>query len=145
MAHASLRGPGPARPLAGTKAIRRAHFRLGHRAPGRGRRRARTVSGCVNSAFLNISLAPASWSPVPRSSGLANRFRCHRPLRKGTVPTPSVEFTVPPRSFHGAAKAGALVATSSYPWCLQRADTAQSLYFSTRVLAIHNPARCRCW
>ena len=47
--------PGPARPLAGTKAIRRAHFRLGHRAPGRGRRRARTVSGCVNSAFLNIS------------------------------------------------------------------------------------------
>ena len=50
-----LRGPAPARPLAGTKAIRRAHFRLGHRAPGRGVRRARTVSGCVNSAFLNIS------------------------------------------------------------------------------------------
>ena len=24
-------------------------------------------------------------------------------------------------------------------------ETAQSLYFSTRVLAIHNPARCRCW
>ena len=55
-AHAPpLRGPGPARPLSGTKAIRRAHFRLGHRAPGRGGRRARTVSGCVNSAFLNIS------------------------------------------------------------------------------------------
>ena len=31
------------------------------------------------------------------------------------------------------------------PWCLQRADTAQSLNFSTRVLAIHNPARRRCW
>ena len=46
----------PARPLPGTKAIRRAHFRLGHRAPGRGGRRARTVSGCVNSAFLNISI-----------------------------------------------------------------------------------------
>ena len=41
--------------LPGTKAIRRAHFRLGHRAPGRGGRQARTVSGCVNSAFLNIS------------------------------------------------------------------------------------------
>src|SRR5271166_2071691 len=50
-----LRGPGPARPLAGTKAIRRTHFRLGHRAPGRGGRRAQIVSGCVNSAFLNIS------------------------------------------------------------------------------------------
>ena len=55
-AHAPpLRGPGPARPLPGTEAIRRAHFRLGHRAPGRGGRRARPVSGCVNSAFLNIS------------------------------------------------------------------------------------------
>src|SRR5208337_237475 len=43
------------RPLPGTEAIRRAHFRLGHRAPGRGGRRARPVSGCVNSAFLNIS------------------------------------------------------------------------------------------
>ena len=48
--------PGPARPLPGTKAICRANLRLGHRAPGRGRRRARTVSGCVNSAFLNISI-----------------------------------------------------------------------------------------
>ena len=51
-----LRGPGPARPLAGTKAIRRAHFRLGHRAPGRGGRQARTVSGCLNSAFLGLFL-----------------------------------------------------------------------------------------
>src|SRR5208337_1703495 len=40
---------GPARPLPGTEAIRRANFRLGHAG-----RRARTVSGCVNSAFLNI-------------------------------------------------------------------------------------------
>ncbi len=31
------------------------NYRLGHRAPGRGGRQARTVSGCVNSAFLNIS------------------------------------------------------------------------------------------
>ena len=46
---------GPARPLPGTKAIRRANFRLGHRAPGRGGRRAWTISGCLNSAFLNIS------------------------------------------------------------------------------------------
>ena len=45
---------GPARPLPGTKAIRRAHFRLGHRAPGRGGRQARTVSGCLNSAFLGL-------------------------------------------------------------------------------------------
>src|SRR5208337_2798763 len=37
--------------LPGTKAIRRAHFRLGHQAPGRGGRQARTVSGCLNSAF----------------------------------------------------------------------------------------------
>ena len=27
------------------------------------------------------------------------------------------------------------------PWCLQRSETAQSLSFSTRVLAIHSPAR----
>ena len=32
-----------------------AHFRLGHRAPGRGGRQAQTVSGCLNSAFLDIS------------------------------------------------------------------------------------------
>ncbi len=41
-----LRGPGPARHLPGTKAIRRAHLRLGHAG-----RQARIVSGCVNSAF----------------------------------------------------------------------------------------------
>src|SRR5271166_4741040 len=41
-----LRGPGPARPLPGTEAIRRAHFRLGHAG-----RQARTVSVCLNSAF----------------------------------------------------------------------------------------------
>jgi hypothetical protein len=51
-----LRGPGPFRPLPGTKELRPANFRLGHRAPGRGGRRARTVSGCVNSAFLAISI-----------------------------------------------------------------------------------------
>src|SRR5208337_3565951 len=33
----------------------RAQLRLDHRAPGRVGWRARTVSGCVNSAFLNIS------------------------------------------------------------------------------------------
>jgi hypothetical protein len=49
-----LRGPGPARPRPRTKAIRRANFRRGHRAPGRGGRRARTVSGCLNSAFLGL-------------------------------------------------------------------------------------------
>ncbi len=37
-----------------------------------------------------------------------------------------------------------LVATNSFPG-FYSAETAQSLYFSTRVLAIHNPARCRCW
>ena len=50
-----LRGPARLDPSLEPKAIRRAHFRLGHRAPGKGGRRARTVSGCVNSAFLNIS------------------------------------------------------------------------------------------
>ncbi len=52
-----LRGPGPARhdPTLEPKAIRRAHLRLDHRAPSRGGWRARIVSGCVNSAFLNIS------------------------------------------------------------------------------------------
>src|SRR5271166_6866729 len=40
---------GPARPLPGTKAIRRAHFRLGHAW-----RQAWTVSGCLNSAFLGL-------------------------------------------------------------------------------------------
>ncbi len=42
---------GPARldPSLGTKAIRRAHFRLGHAW-----RQARTVSGCLNSAFLGL-------------------------------------------------------------------------------------------
>ena len=43
-----------------------------------------------------------------------------------------------------AAKASTPGGDQLIPWCLQRADTAQSLYFSTRVLAIHNPARCRC-
>ena len=44
-----------------------------------------------------------------------------------------------------AAKASTPCGDQLILWCLQRADTAQSLYFSTRVLAIHNPARCRCW
>ena len=44
-----------------------------------------------------------------------------------------------------AAKASTPWGDQLIPWSLQRADIAQSLYFSTRVLAIHNPARCRCW
>ena len=43
-----------------------------------------------------------------------------------------------------AAKASTPDGDQLIPWCLQRPDTAQSLNFSTRVLAIHNPARCRC-
>ena len=49
------------------------------------------------------------------------------------------------RAASSAAKASTPCGDQLIPWCLQRADTAQSLYFSTRVLAIHNPARCRCW
>src|SRR5208337_323200 len=49
------------------------------------------------------------------------------------------------RAASSAAKANTPCGDQLIPWCLQRADTAQSLYFSTRVLAIHNPARCRCW
>ena len=49
------------------------------------------------------------------------------------------------RAPSSAAKASTPGGDQLIPWCLQRADTAQSLYFSTRVLAIPNPARCRCW
>jgi hypothetical protein len=48
------------------------------------------------------------------------------------------------RAASRAAKASTPWGDQLIPWCLQRADTAQSLSFSTRVLAIHNPARCRC-
>jgi hypothetical protein len=41
------------------------------------------------------------------------------------------------RAASSAAKASTPCGDQLIPWCLQRADTAQSLYFSTRVLAIH--------
>src|SRR5208337_1036083 len=50
-----LRGPGPARPLLGPRRSAVLISGLATGPPGRGGRRARTVSGCVNSAFLNIS------------------------------------------------------------------------------------------
>ena len=68
------------------------------------------------------TLAPAAHDPDANSSS--------SPLR---------------RAASRAAKASTPWGDQLIPWCLQRADTAQSLYFSTRVLAIHNPARCRCW
>src|SRR5208337_4752773 len=77
-----LRGPGPSRPLSGTKAIRRANLRLGHRAPGRGGRRARTVSGCVNSAFLNISMHFTAHLFRP---WIPNSTRCHHFLSSPTA------------------------------------------------------------
>src|SRR5208337_590307 len=49
------------------------------------------------------------------------------------------------RAASSAAKASTPCGDQLIPWCLQRPDTAQALYFSTRVLAIYNPARCRCW
>src|SRR5208337_1315076 len=49
------------------------------------------------------------------------------------------------RAASSAAKASTPCGDQLIPRFLQRAETAQSLYFSTRVLAIHNPARCRCW
>ena len=91
---------------------------------------------------------------TPGARQLVRRFRDQAALRtgsgnarpgRGTVPTPSVEFTVSPRRLPAQAKASTPCGDQLIPWCLQRADTAQSLYFSTRVLAIHNPARCRCW
>ena len=48
------------------------------------------------------------------------------------------------RAASSAAKASTPWGDQLIPWCLQRADTIQSLDFSTRVLAIHKPARCRC-
>ena len=82
-------------------------------------------------------------APVPRSSGLANRF--WQP-RSGSARSRRQASSSPlRRAASSAAKASTPCGDQLIPWCLQRADTAQSLYFSTRVLAIHNPARCRCW
>ena len=65
-------------------------------------------------------------------------------LRERTVPTPVVEFTVAPCGFQRGQGQYSLW-RPTHPPVFTGAETAQSLYFSTRVLAIHNPARCRCW
>ena len=54
-AHFPAIGTGPAPPPTWNQGDPPCSFPLGHRAPGRGGRQARTVSGCLNSAFLNIS------------------------------------------------------------------------------------------
>ena len=81
------------------------------------------------------------------------RFRDQAALRTGsgnTYPGSALSRRQPSssplrRAASSAAKASTPCGDQLIPWCLQRADTAQSLYFSTRVLAIHSPASCRCW
>ena len=95
-------------------------------------------------AVFDNFLAPASWcagsaikrpcEPVP----VTHAPEGHRPDAKRRVHRSAAQAS-------SAAKASTPCGDQLIPWCLQRADTAQSLYFSTRVLAIHNPARCRCW
>jgi len=65
-------------------------------------------------------------------------------LQERTVPTPASSSQLH-RVASSAAKASTPWGDQLIPWSLQHADTAQSLYFSTRVLAIHNPARYHCW
>ena len=84
---------------------------------------------------------------------LVRRFRDQAAMRTGSgnlcsgrTPSRRQASSSPfRRAASSAAKASTPCGDQLIPWCLQRADTAQSLYFSTRVLAIHNPARCRCW
>ena len=95
----------------------------------------------------------SSWQTFLSARQLVRRFRDQAALRTGSgnlcsgrTPSRRQASSSP---FHRAASSAAKASTPCgdqlIPWCLQRADTAQSLYFSTRVLAIHNPARCRCW
>ena len=93
------------------------------------------------------------WRKVPGARQLVRRFRDQAALRTGSgnarsgrAPSRRQASSSPfRRAASSAAKASTPCGDQLIPWCLQRADTAQSLYFSTRVLAIHNPARCRCW
>ena len=90
---------------------------------------------------------------LPSARQLVRRFRDQAALRTGSgnlcsgrTPSRRQASSSPfRRAASSAAKASTPCGDQLIPWCLQRADTAQSLYFSTRVLAIHNPARCRCW
>src|SRR5271166_4267463 len=93
------------------------------------------------------------WRQLPSARQLVRRFRDQAALRTGSgnlcsgrTPSRRQASSSPfRRAASSAAKASTPCGDQLIPWCLQRADTAQSLYFSTRVLAIHNPARCRCW
>ena len=97
--------------------------------------------------------AHLSGRPNPAARQLVRRFRDQAALRTGSgnarsgrAPSRRQASSSPfRRAPSTAAKASTPCGHELIPWCLQRADTAQSLYFSTRVLAIHNPARCRCW
>ena len=100
-------------------------------------------SGYRPGSCKNI-LALASWC-----AGFAIKRPCESVLatrRSGSARSRRQASSSPlRRAASSAAKASTPCGDQLIPWCLQRADTAQSLYFSTRVLAIHNPARCRCW
>ena len=78
---------------------------------------------------------------------LVRRFRDQAALRTGSgnarsgrAPSRRQASSSPfRRAASSAAKASTPCGDQLIPWCLQRADTAQSLYFSTRVLAIITP------
>ena len=88
---------------------------------------------------------------TPSARQLVRRFRDQAALRTGSGNLSGMHGPDAKRRVHRCAAASSAARASTpcgdqlIPLCLQRADTAQSLYFSTRVLAIHNPARCRCW
>ncbi len=122
-----------------------------------GRERSPSVEPRLCPRLLTASKLPPARGhadkifPVARQ--LVRRFRDQAALRigSGNARSGSARSRRQPsssplrRAASSAAKASTPCGDQLIPWCLQRADTAQSLYFSTRVLAIHNPARCRCW
>ena len=118
------------------------------------RSRRRSGVQCAGALILGLILAAPVFSPqfIASARQLVRRFRDQAALRTGSGnlsgsarsrrQASSSPFR---RAASSAARASTPCGDQLIPWCLQRADTAQSLYFSTRVLAIHNPARCRCW
>ena len=109
------------------------------------------VGGVIRVALVREPDRWVAYSPGARQ--LVRRFRDQAALRTGSgnahsgrAPSRRQASSSPfRRAASSAAKASTPCGDQLIPWCLQRADTAQSLYFSTRVLAIHNPAHCSCW
>src|SRR5208282_2440316 len=107
----------------------------------------------IEGVPAEVRLQVVSDENFPSARQLVRRFRDQAALRTGSGNLCSgsvrsrrqVSSSPLRRAASSAAKASTPWGDQLIPWSLQRADTAQSLYFSTRVLAIHNPARCRCW